>query len=81
MSAAKKNAEYDAVPALIGYDRDGSLRIAEADGWWEQAITWAADPIRVLIQMPILARPEHRPKKQALLITLSGPKLFEPSAL
>ena len=79
MSTAQ--AKYDTVFGLVGYDAEGNLRVTEEDGWWEQAIQWAADPVRVLLRMPAAARPDRRTKKQALVVTLAGPELTEPSSL
>jgi hypothetical protein len=72
----------DRVDALVGYDQDNNLRIVEADGWFEQGVAFAADPVRVRICVPPTARPECRSKKEPVVINLAGiPELTEPSSL
>jgi hypothetical protein len=80
MSTAQ-NTDLDSVMALLGYDQTGNLRVVEADGWWEQAIAWAADPVRLRIRLPVLARPANRAKKPPITVDLTGAELTEPSAL
>lgn len=64
--------DYDSVLALIGWDRDGKLRIAE-DSEWEEDIEWMGEPMNVRLHLPKARHPNRREKGRVLDVYLHGP--------
>ena len=59
MPSVRRVQDYDAVQVLMGWDRDGNLRIIE-DSEWEPDFGWKGEPRLICLHVPITARPKKR---------------------
>ena len=59
MPSVRRVQDYDTVLILMGWDKDGNLRITE-ESEWESDFEWKAEPRLICLHVPITARPKKR---------------------
>jgi hypothetical protein len=71
MPSVRRVQDYDTVLILMGWDKDGNLRITE-DGEWEPDFDWKGEPRLICLHVPITARPKKRQPLHLWLDLLSS---------